>query len=59
VANCIFRMGGAAALFTNRADGRRAAKYSLLLSERVHTGADDGAYGCMAWRPDAEGINGV
>jgi hypothetical protein len=26
---------------------------------RVHTGADDGAYGCMGWGPDKDGVNGV
>ncbi|KAI8472024.1 MAG: FAE1/Type III polyketide synthase-like protein-domain-containing protein [Monoraphidium minutum] len=59
VANCIFRMGGAAALFTNKPGLRRTAKYELLHSERVHTGADDGAFACMGWQPDAAGVNGV
>jgi 3-ketoacyl-CoA synthase len=59
VANCIFRMGGAAILFSNRTDMRGRAKYQLLHSERVHTGADDAAYACMGWEPDSQGVNGV
>lgn len=51
--------GGAAILFSNRARDRPRAKYALVHAERVHSGADDGAYGCMAWQPDADGVNGV
>lgn len=59
VANAIFRMGGAAALLSSRPSDARRAKYALVAAERAHTGADAGAYGCMAWRPDGSGVNGV
>ena len=59
VANAIFRMGGAAALFSNKAAHYSAAKYELLHNVRVHTGQDDDAYGCMGWGPDRDGVNGV
>lgn len=46
-------------LLSNRWADKGVAKYQLLHAERVHTGADDGSYGCMAWQPDSNGINGV
>jgi len=51
VANLLFRMGGAASLFSNAAAARRTAKYQLLHSVRVHTGQNDESYGCMGWGP--------
>jgi 3-ketoacyl-CoA synthase len=59
VANAIFRMGGAAIMCSNKAKYWRTAKYQLMQTVRVHTGADDGAYGCMGWGPDKDGVNGV
>ncbi|KAJ9525632.1 FAE1/Type III polyketide synthase-like protein-domain-containing protein [Haematococcus lacustris] len=59
VANVIFRMGGAAIALTNKPSLRSRAKYELVAASRVHTGADDDAYGCMSWGPDKAGINGV
>jgi 3-ketoacyl-CoA synthase len=59
VANAIFRMGGAAVLFSNRRDLGRRAKYQLQHSVRVHTGQEDAAYRCISWGPDEEGVNGV
>ena len=59
VANAIFRMGGAAVLFSNRRDLGRVAKYQLHHSCRVHTGQEDAAYRCISWGPDEEGVNGV
>lgn len=44
VANAIFRMGGAAVLFSNKATLGRRAKYQLMHTVRVHTGQDDAAY---------------
>jgi 3-ketoacyl-CoA synthase len=46
VANCIFRMGGAAIALTNKASAARSAKYQLQLNCRVHTGQDDDSYRC-------------
>lgn len=53
VANVIFRMGGAAALLSNRRAWSGRAKYELLHNVRTHIGADDGAYGCAAGRRSA------
>jgi hypothetical protein len=38
---------------------RVPCRYQLMHTVRVHTGADDDAYGCMGWGPDREGVNGV
>jgi 3-ketoacyl-CoA synthase len=46
VANCIFRMGGAAIMLTNKRQYSRTAKYQLQYNVRVHTGQDDDSYGC-------------
>jgi len=59
VANAIFRMGGAAIVMTNKPQARYYAKYQLCHNVRVHTGQDDGAYTCMGWGPDKDGVNGV
>ena len=40
-----FRMGGAAAMFTNKPSLRGLAKYELQHCVRVHTGSDDASYG--------------
>eukprot|EP00879_Flechtneria_rotunda_P028867 GHRR01031100.1.p1 GENE.GHRR01031100.1~~GHRR01031100.1.p1 ORF type:complete len:243 (-),score=83.47 GHRR01031100.1:164-892(-) len=45
VANCLFRMGGAAALLTNKRHFGRIAKYQLMHNVRVHTGQSDDSYG--------------
>jgi len=59
VANALFRMGGAAALLTNKQAHARSAKYELQCSVRVHTGQSEESYGCMSWGPDSDGINGI
>ncbi|CAA3030803.1 3-ketoacyl-CoA synthase 5-like [Olea europaea var. sylvestris] len=57
--NCLFRMGGAAILLSNRkADGRRA-KYRLLHVVRTHKGADDMAYRCVYEEEDPQGKSGI
>ena len=44
VSNCLFRMGGAAILLSNRPHHAAAAKYELRHLVRTHVGADDKAY---------------
>jgi hypothetical protein len=44
VANCIFRMGGAAVLLSNKASWKGRAKYQLTNCVRVHTGQSDESY---------------
>eukprot|EP00884_Botryococcus_braunii_P006528 jgi/Botrbrau1/15877/Bobra.40_1s0061.1 len=59
VCNCLFRVGGAAALLTNRPRDARRAKYELMHSVRSHLGCEDDAFGCMGNGEDAEGVKGV
>ncbi|KAF8694446.1 hypothetical protein HU200_038188 [Digitaria exilis] len=59
MASCLFRMGGAAVLLTNRGGDRRRAKYELLHTVRTHHGADDRAHRCAFQEEDEEGFVGV
>lgn len=52
VSNCLFRMGGAAILLSNRPSDRRRAKYQLIHTVRTHKGADDKCYNCVLQRED-------
>ncbi|KAK1422867.1 hypothetical protein QVD17_18156 [Tagetes erecta] len=57
--NCIFRMGGAAMLLSNKLGDRRRSKYELAHTVRTHKGADDNSYNCVYQREDDKGIVGV
>eukprot|EP00884_Botryococcus_braunii_P016484 jgi/Botrbrau1/3519/Bobra.341_2s0046.1 len=59
VVNCLFRLGGAAALLSNRPCDARRAKYELVHTVRTHTGNEDEAFLCMGNGQDAEGMGGV
>ncbi|KAK2999617.1 hypothetical protein RJ639_013640 [Escallonia herrerae] len=59
VPNCLFRMGGAAILLSNRGSDRRRAKYRLLRVVRTHKGADDTAYRCVFEQEDPQGKVGI
>ncbi|GMI70696.1 CUTICULAR 1, ECERIFERUM 6, 3-ketoacyl-CoA synthase 6, POLLEN-PISTIL INCOMPATIBILITY 1 [Hibiscus trionum] len=59
VPNCLFRMGGAAILLSNRRSERRHAKYRLVHVVRTHKGADDKAYRCVFEEEDKEGNVGI
>ncbi|CAN1279766.1 3-ketoacyl-CoA synthase 2 [Linum perenne] len=59
VSNCLFRMGGAAILLSNRSSDRRRSKYQLVHTVRTHKGADDKSYGCVFQREDDTGRVGV
>ncbi|KHN10089.1 3-ketoacyl-CoA synthase 11 [Glycine soja] len=52
VSNCLFRMGGAAILLSNRSGDRRRAKYQLVHTVRTHKGADDKSYSCVFQEED-------
>ncbi|XP_021767205.1 3-ketoacyl-CoA synthase 1-like [Chenopodium quinoa] len=57
--NCIFRMGGAAVLLSNKAKDRSRAKYELVHTVRTHKGSDDNSYNCVFQREDEKGLVGV
>ncbi|KAK3414926.1 hypothetical protein EUGRSUZ_H00226 [Eucalyptus grandis] len=59
VSNCLFRMGGAAILLSNRSSDRRRSKYQLIHTVRTHKGADDKSYNCAFQREDDKKIIGV
>ncbi|KAK8711392.1 hypothetical protein V6N13_146675 [Hibiscus sabdariffa] len=57
--NCIFRMGGAAVLLSNKARDKARSKYQLVHLVRTHKGADDKHYNCIFQREDEKGTVGV
>ncbi|KAL5204469.1 hypothetical protein ABZP36_009340 [Zizania latifolia] len=59
VSNCLFRMGGAAILLSNRGGDRRRAKYQLVHTVRTHHGADDRAFRCVYQEEDESSRVGV
>uniref|UniRef100_A0A2P2JX78 3-ketoacyl-CoA synthase n=1 Tax=Rhizophora mucronata TaxID=61149 RepID=A0A2P2JX78_RHIMU len=52
VSNCLFRMGGAAILLSNKSSDRRRSKYQLIHTVRTHKGADDKCYDCVFQKED-------
>ncbi|MCO5585593.1 hypothetical protein L7F22_039528 [Adiantum nelumboides] len=59
IPNCLFRVGGAAILLSNKGGERRRAKYHLVHTVRTHKGADDKAFHCVYQRQDEAGELGV
>ncbi|KAL5836066.1 hypothetical protein ACOSQ4_015563 [Xanthoceras sorbifolium] len=59
VSNCLFRMGGAAILLSNRWSDKRRSKYRLVDTVRTHKGADDKCFSCVTQEEDSEGKIGV
>ncbi|GMH08495.1 hypothetical protein Nepgr_010335 [Nepenthes gracilis] len=59
VSNCLFRMGGAAILLSNRPSDRCRSKYQIIHTIRTHKGADDRSYRCVYQKEDADGKIGV
>uniref|UniRef100_A0A453HWH4 very-long-chain 3-oxoacyl-CoA synthase n=1 Tax=Aegilops tauschii subsp. strangulata TaxID=200361 RepID=A0A453HWH4_AEGTS len=59
MSNCLFRMGGAAILLSNRAADKRRSKYQLVHTVRTHHGTDDRAYRCVFQEEDKAGRVGV
>ncbi|EEF32418.1 3-ketoacyl-CoA synthase 1 [Ricinus communis] len=57
--NCLFRMGGAAVLLSNKARDKGLSKYQLVHTVRTHKGADDKHYRCVYQREDDKGTVGV
>ncbi|CAA2959366.1 3-ketoacyl- synthase 20-like [Olea europaea subsp. europaea] len=52
VSNCLFRVGGAAILLSNKSSDRRRAKYQLVHTVRTHKGAEEKSYGCVFQEED-------
>ncbi|KAJ4787262.1 3-ketoacyl-CoA synthase [Rhynchospora pubera] len=59
LSNCIFRMGGAAILLSNKRSDASRAKYRLVHTVRTHKGANDNCYNCVYQREDSNGNIGV
>ncbi|CAA7035596.1 unnamed protein product [Microthlaspi erraticum] len=59
VSNCLFRVGGAAILLSNKSGDRRRSKYNLVHTVRTHTGADDKSFKCVVQEDDERGKTGV
>ncbi|CAL5229859.1 g13269 [Coccomyxa viridis] len=59
IPNCLFRVGGAALVLTNRRSDRRRAKYELSHVVRTHMGASDASYTCVYQQEDDDGTTGV
>uniref|UniRef100_A0A2P2Q2M5 3-ketoacyl-CoA synthase n=1 Tax=Rhizophora mucronata TaxID=61149 RepID=A0A2P2Q2M5_RHIMU len=59
IPNCLFRVGGAAVLLSNKSNDRRRAKYKLVHVVRTHKGADDKAFKCVYQEQDDAGKTGV
>ncbi|XP_059655521.1 3-ketoacyl-CoA synthase 6-like [Cornus florida] len=57
--NCLFRVGGAAILLSNRWSDRNRAKYRLVHAVRTHEGAHDNAYHCVHQQEDPQGHVGM
>ncbi|XP_019199884.1 PREDICTED: 3-ketoacyl-CoA synthase 5-like [Ipomoea nil] len=59
VLNCIFRMGGAAVLLSNKREAKSGAKYKLLWSLRTQGAFDDRRYNAAIRDEDSEGLTGM
>ncbi|KAG5591767.1 hypothetical protein H5410_042281 [Solanum commersonii] len=57
--NCLFRMGGAAVLLSNKRSDRKRSKYQLVHTVRTHKGADDKCFTCVYQLEDSDGKVGV
>ncbi|KAE9466640.1 hypothetical protein C3L33_01400, partial [Rhododendron williamsianum] len=57
--NCLFRMGGAAILLSNKRREKGRAKYRLVHVVRTHKGSDDKAYKCVFEEEDDQGKVGI
>lgn len=59
IPNCIFRVGGAAIVLSNRRRDRWRSKYELQHVVRTHIGSNDKAYNCVFQCEDEDGKVGV
>ncbi|KAI3884018.1 hypothetical protein MKX03_005293 [Papaver bracteatum] len=59
VPNCLFRMGGAAILLSNRLSDHKNSKYQLIRTVRTHKGSEDRDYKSTYQEEDGNGITGL
>ncbi|MCL7041091.1 hypothetical protein MKW94_012868 [Papaver nudicaule] len=59
ITSCLFRIGGAAILLSNKNKDKRQAKYKLVQMVRTHHGSDDEAYKSVSHHEDEAGELGV
>ncbi|CAO2823966.1 unnamed protein product [Amaranthus hypochondriacus] len=59
LSNCLFRMGGAAILLSNKRSDHRRSKYQLVHTIRTHKGAEDKSYTCVYQKEDDNKTIGV
>ncbi|KAE8680024.1 3-ketoacyl-CoA synthase 18 [Hibiscus syriacus] len=59
IPNCLFRVGGAAILLSNKSADQSRSKYKLVHAVRTHIGADDKAFNCVRQEQDDDGKTGV
>jgi 3-ketoacyl-CoA synthase len=59
IPNCLFRLGGAVILLSNKRRDRARSKYKLNHVVRTHKGADDKCYQCVYQEQDETGYMGV
>ncbi|CAM8990774.1 unnamed protein product [Rhodiola kirilowii] len=59
ISNCLFRMGAAAVLLSNKSSDKKRAKYRLVSVVRTHRGADIESYNCVIQQEDDVGKVGV
>ena len=59
IANCLFRLGGAAIVLSNKTRDYWRAKYQLKHVVRTHNGATDSAFTCMYQMEDEEHQVGI
>lgn len=59
VSNCLFRMGGAAILLSNKRSDRWRSKYQLVHTVRTHKGSDDKCFTCVTQQEDPDRKVGV
>ncbi|CAK7353546.1 unnamed protein product [Dovyalis caffra] len=59
LSNCLFRMGGAAVLLSNKRSEWWRSKYQLVHTVRTNKGADDKCFSCVTQQEDSTGKVGV
>jgi len=59
LSNCLFRVGAAAVLLSNKRSDRSRSKYRLHHTIRTHMGSEDASYYSVYQEQDPQGVTGV